>query len=132
MDHSVVGLRCQDFHESLRNTTTAPAKDVHFKKTLLMGKVASLAMHLRGLPFVANSTHLEYAAASLGISSIELEAVLREMEVVDFVSVTRSSSDEIKRIDIRVPVFTNGYAVLGQRWEQLKPSEVEQAGVGAL
>lgn len=132
MDASVIALRCQDFHESLRNTTTAPAKDVHFEKTLLIGKAASLAMHLRGLPFVANATHLKYAAASLGISSIELATVLRELETVDFVNVTRSSTGEIKRIDVRVPVFSSGYNVLGSRYLDLRPGEIENAGIQTL
>lgn len=131
MDKVLIGLRAQDFHESLRVTGTFGPKDVHFEKTLLVGKAASLAMHLRGLLYVDNITQLKYAASSLGISSLELPQVLRVLEEVDFVS-TVKSGDEIKRVEIKVPEFRSGYEDLGERWQQLKPSEIEQASIVTL
>jgi hypothetical protein len=131
MDPLLIGLRVQDFHESLKNTATFGPKDVHYKNTLLIGKAATLAMHLRGLLYIDNYQQLEYAAASLGISSLELSTVLHELEVMDFISVVRSGST-IRRIDIRVPQFRSGYADLGERWKGLFPSEIEQASVALL
>jgi hypothetical protein len=131
MDNLIVGLRAQDFHESLRVTTTFGPKDVHYEKTLLIGKAASLAMHLRGLLYVEDDKQLKYAASTLGISSLELQPVLRELEEVDFVSVVRTG-DIIKRVDIRVPEFRSGYADLGARWAELKPGEIEQASIASL
>lgn len=132
MDPVLIGLRSQDYHESLRTVGTFMPKDVHFKKTLLIGKAASLAMHLRGLLYIDNYQHLEIAAVSLGIGSLELDLVLKQLEAVDFISVVRDSSDRIKRVDIRVPEFRSGYKDLGSRWTDLSPSEIEQAGVSAL
>lgn len=131
MDSLVVGLRAQDCHEGLKNTSPFGPKEVHFKKTLLIGKAASLAMHLRGLLFISDYTQLEYAAASLGITSLEISAVLHELEQVDFVSVNRRG-DVVQRIDIRVPEFRSGYEDLGERWKQLKPSDIEQASLDIL
>lgn len=131
MDSLIVGLRAQDCHEGLKNTSPFGPKDVHYKKTLLIGKAASLAMHLRGLLFITDYTQLEYAAASLGITSLEIDVVLRELEEVDFISVVRSG-DNVRRIDIRVPEFRSGYTDLGERWKQLKPSEIEQASINVL
>jgi len=131
MDSLLIGLRAQDFHESLKNTTTFGPKDVHYKNTLLIGKAATLAMHLRGLLYIDNYQQLEYAAASLGISSLELSTVLRELEVMDFISVA-PSGDTIRRIDIRVPQFRSGYTELGERWKGLFPSEIEQASIALL
>jgi len=131
MDSLLIGLRAQDFHESLKNTTTFGPKDVHYKNTLLIGKAAALAMHLRGLLYINNYTQLEYAAASLGISSLELPLVLDELEEVDFVSIVRLGS-KIHRIDIRVPEFRSGYTDLGERLKLLKPSEVELASIHLL
>ncbi|MGA2667920.1 MAG: hypothetical protein ABSF32_03275, partial [Ignavibacteria bacterium] len=62
MDPLIIGLRAQDFHESLKNTTTFGPKEVKFKKTILIGKAATLAMHLRGLLYIDIYEHLEYAA----------------------------------------------------------------------
>jgi hypothetical protein len=131
MNSIQIALRAQDFHESLRVTGVFGPKEVKFKQTLLIGKAASLAMHLRGLLYVDEVTQLEYAAASLGIPSLELTIVLRELEVVDFVSVVKSG-DAIKRVECRVPEFRSGYEDLGERWRLLKPSEAEHAGVLSL
>ena len=131
MDDLIIGLRAQDFHESLRVTGAFGPKDVKFKNTLLIGKAASLAMHLRGLLYVEDVAQLEWAAASLGISSLELPAILRELEAVDFLHLVKHG-DTLKRVDVKVPEFRSGYAELGQRWKDLNPSEVEQAGVATL
>jgi hypothetical protein len=88
-------------------------------------------MHLRGLLYIQEYVQLEYAAASLGISSLELPGVLLELEEIDFISIVRSG-DTIRRIDIRVPEFRSGYTDLGERWKQLKPSEIEEASVDTL
>lgn len=130
MDNLLIGLRAQDFHEGLRHTGAFGPKDVHYAKTLLIGKAASLAMHLRGLLFIENMTQLQYAASSLGIGA-ELPLVLRELEEVDFLSIIKAG-DEIRRIDLRVPEFKSGYSDLGERWKILKPSEIESASVIAL
>jgi hypothetical protein len=131
MEKLQIALRAQDFHESLRVTGVFGPKEVKFKRTLLIGKAASLAMHLRGLLFVEDPTQLEYVAASLGIPALELPTVLRELEVIDFLSVVKSG-DEIKRIECRVPEFRSGYQELGERWSQIKPTEAEQAGIAGL
>jgi len=130
-DSLALGLRAQDFHESLKVTGHFGPKDVHYKTTLLVGKAASLAMHLRGLLFIENLQQLEYAASSLGISSLELPAVLAELEEIDFIRIVRSAN-KIKRIEIKVPAFRSGYEELGDRWKLLKPSEIEQASIYAL
>lgn len=131
MDSLIIGLRTLDCHEGLKNTSPFGPKEVYFKKTLLIGKAASLAMHLRGLLYIEDYTQLEYAAASLGISSLEIDAILRELEEVDFISVVRSNG-KIRRIDIRIPEFRSGYTDLGERWKQLNPSDIEQVSLGTL
>ena len=131
MDSVIIGLRSQDIHESLKNTAAFGPKEVHYKKTLLIGKAAALAMHLRGLLYIKDYIQLEYAAASLGISSIEMPAVLQELEEIDFISIARSGN-KIRRIEIRVPEFRSGYTDLGERWKLLEPSEIEQASVDTL
>ena len=131
MDALLMGLRAQDFHESLRNTSTFGPKEVYYKTTLLIGKAATLAMHLRGLLFVDNIKQLEYAAASLGISSLELDAVLNVLQQVGFIDIIKGRHG-IRRIDIKVPQFRSGYTDLGEHWKQLSPSEIEQASVYLL
>ncbi|MBW4493230.1 MAG: hypothetical protein KME26_09120 [Oscillatoria princeps RMCB-10] len=131
MELKNAALRAQDFHEALKETTAFGPTAVHFRKTLLIGKVATLAMHFKGLPYIQYGDSLLYAAAELGIRDLELPAVLRELEVVDFVRVIKSG-DDIKRVDIRVPEFRDGYEELSNRWTELKPTETEQAGILTL
>jgi hypothetical protein len=131
MDTFTIGLRSQDFHEALKLTGTFGPKDVYYKCTLLIGKAATLAMHLRGLLYLEDYRQLEFVASTLGISSIELPAVLNELEHVNFVSISKSG-DEIQRVDLRIPTFRSGYNDLGERWKELKPTEVEQASLATL
>jgi len=131
MDKLAVGLRTQDFHEGLREIKAYGPKEAHFGTTLLIGKAATLAMHLRGLLYIDNYMVLKYAAGQLGIGVLELPTVLRELEEVDFVSVIKEG-EQIKRVDIRVPEFRDGYEDLGSRWQDLGPSEIEQVSVDTL
>lgn len=131
MDTKNIALRAQDFHEALRVTTTSGAKDLYFENTLLIGKAATLAMHFRGLLYVDKIDSLKYAAAELGIPSLELPIILNHLQEVDFVRVANSAHG-IKRVDIRVPEFRSGYEDLGRHWQNLRPSEIEQAGVTIL
>lgn len=124
MDQLNLGLRTQDFHEGLRETKTFGPREAYFGNTLLIGKAAVLAMHLRGLLYVDDETVLKFAAGQLGIGALELPTILKELEEIDFVSVVRSG-DTIKRVDIRVPEFRTGYEELGERWKTLKPVGVE-------
>lgn len=125
-------LRSQDFHEALRDHVAYAPAEVDFRNTLLIGKAAELAMHLRGLLVVRDERALRYAATQLGIRGGEFEPVIRELEEVDFVSVVRDSSDRIKRLEVRVPEFRDGYKDLGERWKELHPTELEHAGIQTL
>lgn len=126
-----IGLRAQDFHEALKVTRSFGPKEAYFGKTLLIGKCASLAMHLKGLLYIEDYTGLQYAAAELGVNAVELPEILRKLQDVDFIRVVETNG-EVSRIDIRVPEFRSGYEDLGELWTRLKPSEVEQAGVNTL
>jgi hypothetical protein len=130
MDSITIALRAQDFHEGLRHVGTFGPKDVYYSKTLIIGKAATLAMHLRGLLYINDFMQLQYAASSLGIGQ-ELPLVLHELEEVDFLSIVRTG-EEIKRIDLKIPEFRDGYNDLGERWKLLKPTEVEEASIKAL
>ena len=84
MEDSLIGIHAQDFHEGLREVAAFGPKEAHLQKTLLIGKTATLAMHLKGLNYVTDHHALTYLAAELGISGLELDRVLRELEELDF------------------------------------------------
>jgi hypothetical protein len=135
MDASRAGLRAQDYHESLRNFQTFPAKDVYFGKTLKVGKAATLAAHLKGIQYIDDVDSLVCVASSLGITFLELDSILSTLQEIDFVrAVTKSPGDlqTLTRLDVRVPEFGDAYADLGKYLIGSKPTEIEQAGVAFL
>jgi len=126
MEKFKIGLRAQDFHDGYRDVATYTPRDVYLRNTLIIGKAAALAMHLRGIGYISNYDHLVMMAAELGINSIELETVLRELEEVQFVRVVKEGF-KVKRVEITVPELRPGYEELAERWNNLNPSELEQA-----
>lgn len=126
-----IGLRSQQFHEGLKDVGAFGPKEAHLRTTVLVGKVACLTTHLKGLNYVDDLQALTYLAAELGISSIELDSVLREMEELDFAKVV-SSATGIKRIELKIPELRSGYEDLGERWLHLMPSEIERASIVLL
>ena len=126
MEKFKIGLRAQDFHDGYRDVVTYTPRDVYLRNTLLIGKAATLSMHLRGIGYISNYEYLIMMAAELGINSIELETVLSELEEVKFARVVKEGSS-IKRVEITVPELRSGYEELAERWKNLKPSELEIA-----
>lgn len=131
MDKLNIGLRAQDFQEGLSETKAFGPKEAYFGNTLLIGKAAVLAMHLRGLLYIDDYTVLKFAAGQLGIGVLELPSVLKELQEIDFIRVI-PSIEMIKRVDVRVPEFRSGYEDLGARWEDRNPSEIEKASIETL
>jgi hypothetical protein len=115
----------------LKDVTAFGPKEAHMQNTLLIGKAGSLASHLKGLNYVDDIKALTYLAAELGITGFELKYVLKELEEVDFATIVGTES-KIKRIELRIPEFRDGYEDLGERWLQLKPTEIEHASIQVL
>lgn len=126
-----IGIRAQEFHEGLKDIVNFPLKDMYLPKTMLVGKAATLATHLKGLDYVSDYQALIGLASQLGISGIELRRVLRELEEVDFATVIETNA-EVKRLELRIPELRSGYEELGERWLQLRPDEIEQASISTL
>lgn len=119
------GLRLHDISEGLKDVASTGAMS-KFKNTILLGKATTLALHIKGHDVIKNFEALEYASAELGISSIELDYVLRELQEIGFI---RKYDN---RIEIIVPTFIDAYQILGQRWYDLKPSDIELKSVNIL
>ncbi len=125
-------LRAQDYHDGLRDVQTVGLIQVEMAKTLLVGKAASLAMHLKGLLTIDDIAAFKYMAADLGITPLELDSVLRELQELDFVRVIRRSETQIKRLELSIPEFKDAYSELGEAWANKAPGEIEQVAVDAV
>ena len=131
VDKFRIGLRTQDFSDGYRDVSVYTPRDVHLHNTILVGKAASLAVHLRGLGYINDYQQLLMMAAELGINSIELPSVLRELEEIEFVRIVRRGA-AIHRIEIGVPELRAGYEELADRWNDLGPSEIERATIDVV
>ncbi|WP_152426751.1 hypothetical protein [Paramagnetospirillum caucaseum] len=131
MDRANIALRAQDFHEGLRSLRAYGPKEAYLRNTLLIGKTATLASHIKGIDYIENSEALYGLAAELGINGTELEVVLRTLEEADFARIVGSASN-FTRIELRVPELRNSYEELGEQWLRRNPGELEVAAVSVL
>jgi hypothetical protein len=125
-----IGIRCQDVQHGLRDVQ-ASGPLIDLQNTLLIGKCATLSMHLKGLNYVEDIRALKYMAGELGITSFEFEPVLSELQTIDFIRIVKSEHG-IKRIEITVPELRDGYEDLGRRWGDLKPTEIENKAINLI
>jgi len=131
MDPVDAGLRSQDYHDGLRDVQTTGLIQVEMARTLVIGKAATLAIHLKGLLTIEQIDAFQYMAADLGITPLELDGVLKELEELEFIRVVRHGQ-RITRLETSIPEFKSSYSQLGRRWEDMSPRELERAAVDAV
>ena len=71
------------------------------------------------------------AAGELGIGADTLDAALRELEEIGYVSLHRTGGD-IRKIEERIPLLDDRFAAIGKKWADSKPSEIETATLSIL
>lgn len=125
-----IGIRTQDIQHGLRDVQ-ASGPLIDLQNTLLIGKSATLAMHLKGLNVIEDIHALKYMAGELGISSFEFDPVLKELQEINFVRIIKSGQT-IKRIEITIPELRDGYEDLGKRWKEIGPTEIDEKVVNLV
>lgn len=124
MQASDIGVRTLDIQSGLYKFQD-PLIDLKLRRTILIGKAASLASHLRGLQVIENYEGLITLASKLGISSIELEKVLEILNEIEYIR-TIGSTDQPDRVEVLLSKFQTTYERLGEKWESQNPAEFEQ------
>ncbi|WP_026679362.1 hypothetical protein [Fictibacillus gelatini] len=124
MKKSEIGVRTLDIQSGLYKYQDALI-DLKLRKTILIGKAASLASHLRGVQVIENFEGLITLASKLGISAIELEKVLEILDDIRYINII-GSKDQPDRIEVLLSKFQTTYERLGEKWETHKPAEFEQ------
>lgn len=127
---SDIGVRSHDIQSGLYKYQDALI-DLKLRKTILIGKAASLASHLRGIQVIDNYEGLITMASKLGITSIELEKVLEILNDIEYVR-TIGSTDQPDRVEVRLNTFQTTYERLGEKWETQNPAEFEVKMVGLI
>ena len=131
IDNYAIGLRVLDIEHGFRETRPDGYVQTELGTSLLMGKALNLALHIRGFNVIKDYKGLSYAAAELGVNSTELPTVLGELQEIEWVRLVGTGRN-IKRVEVLVPALRDGFEVVGQRWRELGPTQVEEASVLAL
>lgn len=124
MDNKDIGIRALDMQTGLYKYNDS-LLDLKIGETMLIGKAASLASHLRGIQVVEDYDALKVLASKLGITSTELVVVLDTLQEVELIRIV-GSSRKPEKIEILISVFEDAYQLLGEKWKDDDPDEFER------
>lgn len=124
MDDKDIGIRALDMQTGLYKYNDS-LLDLKIGETMLIGKAASLASHLRGIQVVEDYDALKVLASKLGITSTELVTVLDILQEVELIRIV-GSSRKPEKIEILISVFEDAYQLLGEKWKDDNPDEFER------
>src|SRR5215475_2870236 len=127
MDSKLIASRLQEINEGLVSQSGGLVES-HFRKSKRLGAAARLCNVLRGQDVINNYEMLAAAAGELGISADTLDRALSELEEIGYVTLYKSGGD-IRKVEERIPLLSDRYELIGQKWLDSKPSEIE---VGAI
>lgn len=123
-----IGIRCQDIQTSLQDFDMGPL-GVETKNIRLLGMAERLAIHIRGSDVIDDYRKLEYVSSQFGIDPLILKETLRVLEDVGWIRV-KSRGSNIIRVEETVPYFNDIYSEIGEYYENISHSEVEDAIIG--
>lgn len=130
MDTKLVASRLQEINEGLV-CQTGGLVEAHFRKSKRLGAAARLCNVLRGQDVINDYEMLAAAAGELGIQADTLDRALTELEEIGYVTLQKSGG-EIRKLEERIPLLSDRYELIGQKWLDSKPSEIEHAAVDIL
>lgn len=130
MDSKLIASRLQEINEGLV-CQSGGIVEAHFRKSKRLGAAARLCNVLRGQDVLDNYEMLAAAAGELGISADTLDRALAELEEIGYVTLHKSSG-EIRKVEERIPLLSDRYELIGHKWLDSKPSEIESATVALL
>ena len=130
MDNKLIASRLQEINEGLVSQSGGLV-EAHFRKSKRLGAAARLCNVIRGQDVLDNYEMLVAAAGELGISADTLDRALSELEEIGYVTLNKSGG-EIRKVEERIPLLSDRYELIGQKWQDSRPSEIEQAAVVVL
>lgn len=126
---NIIAIRAHDMHHGLSLKTGGLLSRV--KTTRRVGACAQLATVIKDQEIIENYAQLEAAAGEIGIDELLLERCLGDLEEIEFVRL-KKSGDEVRRVDVKVPLLDGIYGRLGELWDARKPTDFERVGIGIL
>lgn len=130
MDNKSIGIRSLDIQTGLYKYND-PILDLKIGETILIGKAASLASHLRGIQVIEDYEALKALASKVGISSTELVGVLEILHEIEYVRIVGKKRRPTK-IEVLITIFEETYDLLGEKWKDDNPDEFERKMIGII
>jgi hypothetical protein len=130
MDRTTIAARLQDVNEGLVRQSGGLV-EANYRKTKRFGAAARICNLIRGYDVVTDYTSLVAAAGELGIGADTLDASLNILEEIGYVSLHKNGGD-IRKIEERIPLLSDRFEAIGERWQDSKPSEIETATLSIL
>ncbi len=130
MDNKIIGVRSLDIQTGLYKYSD-PILDLKIGETILIGKAASLASHLRGIQVIEDYEALKALASKLGINSTELLSVLDILDEIEYIRIIGNKRKPTK-IEVLITYFEETYERLGEKWKDDSPDEFEQKMIGII
>lgn len=127
MDKKLIASRLQEINEGLASQSGGLVES-HFRKSKRLGAAARLCNVLRGQDVLDNYEMLAAAAGELSISADTLDRALSELEEIGYVTLYKSGG-EIKKVEERIPLLSDRYELIGQKWLDSNPSEIEKGAI---
>lgn len=124
MDNKSIGIRSLDIQTGLYKYSD-PILDLKIGETILIGKAASLASHLRGIQVIEDYEALKALASKLGINATELLSVLEILHEIEYIRVIGNKRKPSK-IEVLITIFEETYDLLGEKWKDDNPDEFEK------
>jgi DNA-binding transcriptional ArsR family regulator len=130
IDKPTITARLQDINEGLVRQSGGLV-EAHYRKSKRFGAAARVCNLIKGCDVVSDYNSLVASAGELGIGADTLDAALRELEEIGYVSLHRSGGD-IQKIEERIPLLDDRFVSLADKWLDSNPSEIEKATVRLL
>lgn len=124
MDNKSIGIRSLDIQTGLYKYSD-PILDLKIGETILIGKAASLASHLRGIQVIEDYEALKALASKLGINATELLSVLEILHEIEYIRIIGNKRKPSK-IEVLITIFEETYDLLGEKWKDDNPDEFEK------
>ncbi|OMI24845.1 hypothetical protein BTA31_20800 [Bacillus haynesii] len=124
INNKQIGVRSLDIQTGLIGYQD-PYLDLNLRQTILIGKCASLASHLRGIHVIENFDGLVVLASKLKIQFAELISILNILEDIRYIRI-KGSKNRPSKIEVLLDKFDTTYERLGEFWKHSSPQEFEQ------
>lgn len=126
----MIAARLQDINEGLTRQTGGLV-EAHYRKSKRLGSAARICSLIGGQEVIKDYNALVAAAGELAINADTLETALTELQEIGYITIHRGVGG-INKVEERIPLLSDRYEAIGQKWLDSQPSDIEKASLEML